>query len=200
MKTMQLQDNDGERGDALTSAELSALLAALGKARSREIFRQLFDHFGPRLKSYFLKGGVNNELSEELVQETFVVVWRKAELYDQTKATASTWIYTIARNLRIDRFRKEKRYLYKDEQFFVTELVENETQLVTQHQNELSERVQSALPLLPAEQASVIKLAFFEDASHSKIAQKLELPLGTVKSRMRLALARLRKLLEGMDL
>lgn len=196
---MQLQNNDGDRGNTLTSAELSALLDSLGKVRSRDVFRQLFDYFAPRLKSYFLKGGATSELSEELVQETFVVVWRKAELYDKNKATASTWIYTIARNLRIDRFRKEKRYLYKDEQFFATELVEEDTQLEAQHQNEISERVQTVLPLLPTEQATVIKLAFFEDASHSKIAQTLELPLGTVKSRMRLALARLRKLLEGME-
>lgn len=199
MITMQLQNNDGDRGNTLTSAELSALLDSLGKVRSREVFRQLFDYFAPRLKSYFLKGGATGELSEELVQETFVVVWRKAELYDKSKATASTWIYTIARNLRIDRFRKEKRYLYKDEQFFAAELVEEDTQLEAQYQNEINERVQTVLPLLPTEQAIVIKLAFFEDASHSKIAQTLELPLGTVKSRMRLALARLRKLLEGME-
>ncbi|SFK25780.1 RNA polymerase sigma-70 factor, ECF subfamily [Pseudovibrio ascidiaceicola] len=197
---MQLQNNDGESENILTSADLSALLQSLGRERSREIFRQLFEFFAPRLKTYFLKGGATSELSEELVQETFVIVWRKAEMFDSRKASASTWIYTIARNLRIDRFRKERRYLYKDDQFFANELVGEETQLDDHYQSQLSERVKKALPLLPAEQSTIIKLAFYEDASHSKIAQYLELPLGTVKSRMRLALARLRKLLEGVDL
>ncbi|MGH0001492.1 sigma-70 family RNA polymerase sigma factor [Pseudovibrio ascidiaceicola] len=200
MITMQLQNNDGESENSLTSADLSALLLSLGQERSREIFRQLFEFFAPRLKTYFLKGGATSELSEELVQETFVIVWRKAEMFDSRKASASTWIYTIARNLRIDRFRKERRYLYKDDQFFANELVGEETQIDDHHQSQLSERVKKALPLLPAEQSTIIKLAFYEDASHSKIAQYLELPLGTVKSRMRLALARLRKLLEGVDL
>ncbi|MES0870809.1 sigma-70 family RNA polymerase sigma factor [Pseudovibrio sp. SCP19] len=197
---MQLKSNDGESENCLTSAELSAMLQSLGKQRSRDVFRQLFEFFAPRLKTYFLKGGATAELSEELIQETFVIVWRKAELFDSRKASASTWIYTIARNLRIDRFRKERRYLYKDDQFFANELVGEGSQLDDHHQSQLSEQVEKVLPLLPAEQSQIIKLAFYEDASHSKIAQHLELPLGTVKSRMRLALARLRKLLEGVEL
>ncbi|AEV39018.1 RNA polymerase sigma factor RpoE [Pseudovibrio sp. FO-BEG1] len=197
---MQLKSNDGESENCLTSAELSALLQSLGEHRSRDVFRQLFEFFAPRLKTYFLKGGATAELSEELIQETFVIVWRKAEMFDSRKASASTWIYTIARNLRIDRFRKERRYLYKDDQFFANELVGEGSQLDDHHQSQLSEQVEKVLPLLPAEQSKIIKLAFYEDASHSKIAQHLELPLGTVKSRMRLALARLRKLLEGVEL
>ena len=197
---MQLKSNDGESENCLTSAELSALLQSLGEHRSRDVFKQLFEFFAPRLKTYFLKGGATAELSEELIQETFVIVWRKAEMFDSRKASASTWIYTIARNLRIDRFRKERRYLYKDDQFFANELVGEGSQLDDHHQLQLSEQVEKVLPLLPAEQSKIIKLAFYEDASHSKIAQHLELPLGTVKSRMRLALARLRKLLEGVEL
>ncbi|EEA95940.1 sigma-70 family RNA polymerase sigma factor [Pseudovibrio sp. JE062] len=197
---MQLKSNDGESENCLTSAELSGLLQSLGEHRSRDVFRQLFEFFAPRLKTYFLKGGATAELSEELIQETFVIVWRKAEMFDSRKASASTWIYTIARNLRIDRFRKERRYLYKDDQFFANELVGEGSQLDDHHQSQLSEQVEKVLPLLPAEQSKIIKLAFYEDASHSKIAQHLELPLGTVKSRMRLALARLRKLLEGVEL
>ncbi|MFS8182759.1 sigma-70 family RNA polymerase sigma factor [Pseudovibrio denitrificans] len=197
---MQLKSNDGDSENCLTSAELSALLQSLGEQRSRDVFRQLFEFFAPRLKTYFLKGGATAELSEELIQETFVIVWRKAEMFDSRKASASTWIYTIARNLRIDRFRKERRYLYKDDHFFANELVGEGSQLDDHHQSQLSEQVEKVLPLLPAEQSKIIKLAFYEDASHSKIAQHLELPLGTVKSRMRLALARLRKLLEGMEL
>ncbi|WP_208990191.1 sigma-70 family RNA polymerase sigma factor [Pseudovibrio brasiliensis] len=200
MVTMQLKSNDGESENCLTSAELSGLLQSLGEHRSRDVFRQLFEFFAPRLKTYFLKGGATAELSEELIQETFVIVWRKAEMFDSRKASASTWIYTIARNLRIDRFRKERRYLYKDDQFFANELVGEGSQLDDHHQSQLSEQVEKVLPLLPAEQSKIIKLAFYEDASHSKIAQHLELPLGTVKSRMRLALARLRKLLEGVEL
>ncbi|WP_208979495.1 sigma-70 family RNA polymerase sigma factor [Pseudovibrio axinellae] len=175
------------------------LLQSFGKTRSKEVFRQLFIFFAPRLKNYFLKGGASLELADELIQETFVIIWRKAELYDERKASASTWIYTIARNLRIDHFRKERRYLYKDDRFFSKELVVDETQFESHHQAQLSERVQKALPLLPAEQSKIIKLAFYEDASHSKIAQYLQLPLGTVKSRMRLALVRLRKLLKGVE-
>ncbi len=197
---MQLKNNDGESESILSSKELSALLGSLGANRSRDVFHQLFEFFAPRLKTYFLKGGATIELSEELIQETFVIVWRKADLYDVSKASASTWIFTIARNLRIDRFRKESRYLYKDDHYFANELVGDSTQLDDHHQSQLSERIAEVLPLLPTEQATIIKLSFYEDASHSKIAQHLELPLGTVKSRMRLALARLKKLLEGVEL
>ena len=183
----------------MTSSQLSAMLVTLGQDRDRGAFRHLFDHFSPRLKSFFLKAGTNPQMAEELVQETFAQIWRKAHLYDSSKAAASTWIFTIARNQRIDRLRSEKTFVYKDQDFFASQLVSEEEQTRDVHRSELVERVSKALSLLPANQAEIVNLAFYEDATHADIARKLSLPLGTVKSRMRLAFGRLRKILSEVE-
>ncbi|WP_208976463.1 sigma-70 family RNA polymerase sigma factor [Polycladidibacter hongkongensis] len=172
-------------------------LVEVGSNKCRDAFRELFDHFAPRLKSFYLKGGSEEAAAEELVQETFVLIWRKAALYDPQKAAASTWIYTIARNLRIDRLRKEKAMIYKEEEFFATKLTTHETQTDVTYQNQMNTQLAQAIAKLPAPQAQVITLAFFEEATHSDIAKRLALPLGTVKSRLRLAFTRLAEMLEG---
>ncbi|SNY94239.1 RNA polymerase sigma-70 factor, ECF subfamily [Cohaesibacter sp. ES.047] len=183
----------------MTAGQLSALLVSLGDQRDRLAFRQLFDHFAPRLKSYYMKAGTNPQMSEELVQETFAQIWRKAHLYDPAKAAASTWIFTIARNQRIDRLRSEKSFVFKDQDYFASKLVTEEEQSRDVYRNELADRVSKALTLLPSNQAEIVNMAFFEDATHADIAQRLKLPLGTVKSRMRLAFGRLRKLLAEVE-
>nr|WP_321456428.1 sigma-70 family RNA polymerase sigma factor [uncultured Cohaesibacter sp.] len=183
----------------MTAGQLSAMLVALGDNHDRHAFRQLFDHFAPRLKSFFLKAGTNPQMAEELVQETFTQIWRKAHLYQPDKAAASTWIFTIARNQRIDRLRSEKSFVYKDEAFFASHLVSDEQQTTEVNRGELVDRVSKALALLPGNQAEIVSMAFYDEATHAEIAQRLSLPLGTVKSRMRLAFGRLRKILSEVE-
>ncbi|MCV6548282.1 MAG: sigma-70 family RNA polymerase sigma factor [Cohaesibacter sp.] len=196
---MQLTVGILEKGRVLATEDLNKLLVTLGRDRCKACFRTLFEHFAPRLKSFFLKVGTNEEVAEELIQETFVQIWRKSHLYDPSKAAASTWIFTIARNRRIDRFRSEKSFVYRDDQYFADMLVMEEQQIDDVYRGELNEKIKDAIGLLSANQAEVVRLSFFDDISHREIAQKLSLPLGTVKSRLRLAFKHLRTILKEMD-
>jgi RNA polymerase sigma-70 factor (ECF subfamily) len=154
-------------------------------------FTSLFGHFAPRLKNYLMKQGSTDNQAEELVQETMLNIWRKAKQFDPTKASASTWIYTIARNLKIDAFRRNKRPTINIED--VAEPVDSSDGAdkkvdLTHRQG----RIASALEILPPDQARVVKMSFYEDKSHGEISIELNIPLGTVKSRMRLAFERIR--------
>lgn len=169
---------------------LTADLLAVASAADRAAFGRLFEHYAPRLKRYMLKLGAEASLAEELAQEAMVAVWRKARLFDPAKAAASTWVFTIARNLRIDAARRNRKpELDANEPMLVPEPPMAGDRLV--EQSEQASIVQAALKTLPAEQAAVINLSFYEDLTHSEIAAKLEIPLGTVKSRMRLAFRRI---------
>lgn len=162
--------------------------------RDREAFACAFDYYAPRLKSFMMKSGAAPDRAEELAQETMVTIWRKAALFDPQKASAAAWIYTIARNLRIDGLRRERRgdrlAVVLDEPP-AEEPQPDAILTMTQTAHAMRDAVQT----LPPDQAEVIKLSFFEDMPHSDIAAALGLPLGTVKSRVRLALQRLRTLL-----
>jgi RNA polymerase sigma-70 factor (ECF subfamily) len=165
-------------------------IRAIAARADREAFARLFGHFAPRLKSYMLRLGASPARAEELAQETLLAVWRKAGAFDPTKAAASTWIFTIARNLRIDALRRERR---PDPVPDPSELPDDVTMPDAAMATTQSEgRVRHALMNLPAEQAEVLRLSFFSDKAHSEIAAELGLPLGTVKSRIRMALNRLR--------
>jgi RNA polymerase sigma-70 factor, ECF subfamily len=175
-------------GDA---ARWNAAVRAVAAARDRQAFQALFDHFAPRVKGYLMRLGAGNAVAEDLAQEAMLAVWRKAALFDPAKASASTWIFTIARNLRIDVLRKERR----------PELDPNDPSLLPEAAREADEtidwshaedRLRSALADLPRDQAQIIELSFLAEKPHSLIAVELGLPLGTVKSRIRLAMARLR--------
>lgn len=173
-----------------------AMITAIAARADREAFARLFDHFAPRVKSYLLRLGAGPDLAEDLAQETLLSVWRKAGSYDPAKAAASTWIFTIARNLRIDRIRRERHPDQLDDPAYQSEapeLPDASTLIAERHT-----RVAAALAALPSEQAEVIRLSFFSDKPHSEIAGDLGLPLGTVKSRVRLAMARLRALLDEL--
>ncbi|MTI16289.1 sigma-70 family RNA polymerase sigma factor [Rhodobacteraceae bacterium RKSG542] len=183
----------------LDPRKLSAHLVSVGECSDRSAFKALFDHFAPRLKSFYIRSGSSEPFAEELVQETFMSIWRKAGLYDPAKAAASTWIFTIARNLRIDRLRKEGRFVQKEEFFFEQAMVEEGDQEAYVDQGVIGEAVEVALTQLPSNQAEVIKLSFYEHATHAEIASRLQLPLGTVKSRLRLAFGRLRTLLADLE-
>jgi RNA polymerase sigma-70 factor (ECF subfamily) len=177
--------------------DYSALIVAVAARQDRAAFSILFSHFAPRVKSYLLRLGAAAELAEELAQEALLTVWRRAVSYDPAKAAASTWIFTIARNLRIDALRRERRPELLEDPVFApdTPAAPDQATLAAQQESRIAEAVRT----LPAEQAEVIRLAFFSDKPHSEIAELLRLPLGTVKSRVRLAMTRLRALLDDFQ-
>lgn len=178
-------------GESLSSDELSDLLHAVSVERDRGAFARLFSHFAPRLKAFGLRQGADLAAAEELVQETMLTVWRKAATFDRSMASPTTWIFTIVRNKRIDLFRRENRAeVAADEDLDAPSDDTPADELYGMVRS--GEAIQQALTMLPEDQLAVLKKAFFEDKSHSVIATEMQLPLGTVKSRIRLALARLR--------
>ena len=162
-----------------------------------EAFRQLFDAFAPRLKSYMMRQGADPMTAEELAQETLLTVWRKAGLYSDEKGSATTWIYTIARNLRIDRLRREVPWQALPEGHDETQS-DDPTPDEALAEEERRQRIQAALGELPPDQYEVVALAFIDGLSHNEIAERLSLPLGTVKSRMRLAYQKMRAAVEDL--
>lgn len=175
------------------------LLSAVGQQRDRDAFITLFNHFAPRLKSFLMKKGATPDHAEELTQETMLTVWNKAAGYDPKQAGASTWIFTIARNKRIDSLRKNSRVEFDsgDPAFVPDDMGPAPDRQVID--SDRTEQVAAALKTLPPEQADLIRKAYFEDKTHYEIASEIKIPLGTVKSRLRLALERLHRQL-GQDL
>src|SRR5215212_5960972 len=163
----------------------------------REAFRSLFEHFAPRVKGLMLKAGANSDDAEEIAQETLLAVWRKAAQFDPVSAGASAWIYTIARNLRIDSVRRVARTGTVDHEAELDYLVDPaEPADDVMARNDEAGRIASALSSLSEEQSMAIRLSFIEERPHPEIADVLGIPLGTVKSRIRLAMNRLRALLD----
>jgi len=158
---------------------------------SREAFAELFAFFAPRLKAYMLRLGAAEPEAEELTQDVMMTVWRKAGMYDRKQASVSTWIFRVARNRRIDvQRRTSKPPLEPDEPMLRPAEAEQPDSAVFRMQME--EQVRAQLATLPDEQLALLRAAFYDGLSHSEIALSHGLPLGTVKSRIRLALARLR--------
>lgn len=169
------------------------LLVQVGARHDRDAFIRLFSYFAPRVKSYMLKHGAPEAAAEEIVQNTFVTVWEKAASFDPKKAAASTWIFTIARNKRIDALRREK-FVEVNSEDAALENAAYETEEQYADQQDI-DRLENALAELPREQQELLRMSFFEDKSHQKIASETHLPLGTVKSRLRAAMERLRSLM-----
>lgn len=181
----------------LAAPEAAGLIRQIAETSDRRAFACLFAYYYPRVKAYLLRGGSPSGVAEELAQETMLRVWRRAEKFDPAVATASTWIFVIARNLRIDRLRGERLVETGDPD--PSEAPEEPpTGEMMAIATERHERVRSALAALSAEQLRIVELFFFEDLPHSEIAQRLGVPLGTVKSRIRLAVQRLRSHLEDL--
>ena len=174
-------------------------LQRVAASGDRQAFAELFDHFAPLLKAFALStpGMASNALAEELVQEVMLKVWKRASTFDASKAAASTWIYTLARNCRVDLLRRRNRLREEvdvDELWdFGTEADAPEAEL---HRTRSEVDVRASLSTLPAEQRQVIAKVYMEGKSHSEVAEELGLPLGTVKSRIRLALSKLEVLLQ----
>lgn len=167
------------------------LLVQVGVRQDRGAFRALFEHYAPRLKSYLIKNGATESAAEEIVQNTFVTVWEKAAQYDPKKSAASTWIFTIARNRRIDALRREK-YIEIDSDNPALQLAASDAPDDAYADAATVEKLRAAIETLPADQAALLRMAFFEDKTHQAIADETRIPLGTVKSRLRLAVEKLR--------
>lgn len=167
------------------------LLVRVGRDRDKSAFAELFDYFAPRVKSFLLRFGTDMSLAEEIAQEAMIMVWRRAETYDPQQSAASTWIFTIARNKRIDRLRRENRPLpdMTDPAVMPESIETGEIQVARMQQEK---KIRHALKNLPEEQAKMIFSAYYEEKSHREIAEESGVALGTVKSRIRLALNRMR--------
>jgi RNA polymerase sigma-70 factor (ECF subfamily) len=175
--------------------ELARYVIAVATNRDRNAFAALFRHFGPRLKTFFMRGSMSSGLAEDLVQETMLSVWRKASYFDPGRAGVATWVFTIARNLRIDHLRRQRNPAdlppdpEEEPQTLEDALLGAERDL----------RVRKALSGLSPDQQTIIRLAYYSEKSQTEIASELGIPLGTVKSRARLAMNRLRALLEDEE-
>ncbi len=178
-----------------TQQSLSQMLTAVGQSKDIEAFESLFRHYGPRVRAYMAKLARDGQAAEELMQETMLAVWNKAHQFDPARGNVSSWIFTIARNLRIDSYRKDKRPTFdpSDPAFVPDDVPPADVEFEGRQQ---ADRLHRAMETLPSEQLELLKLAFFNEESHSTIAAKLGLPMGTVKSRIRLAFAKLRAALE----
>jgi RNA polymerase sigma-70 factor (ECF subfamily) len=189
--------NETPNGATPDAARWAALIEAVAARRDREAFATLFEYFAPRIKTFMRRSGASEQGADELAQETLLAVWSKAALFDPGSVGATAWIFTIARNLRIDTFRREKRtgmdYTVEiDAEFHVDDGPQPDARLAA---SQTESRVRDALAVLSEDQLRVVELSFFEEKAHAEIAQTLGIPLGTVKSRLRLAMNRLRGLL-----
>ncbi len=168
-----------------------ALLTRIA-AGDREAFALFFERYAARVKSYLVRLGARGAQAEDLAQDAMVAVWRRAASFDGAKAKASTWMFVIARNAWIDRLRREKvEFAYRG-YIQAPEQSSDEPPDEAAARVQTEEQIRAALDLLSEEQRQVVQLAFYEDSPHSEIAERLDLPLGTVKSRLRLALGKLR--------
>jgi RNA polymerase sigma-70 factor (ECF subfamily) len=177
----------------------------IAAGQDREAFALLFSHFAPRIKTFMIRAGMPAATAEELAQETMLTVWRKAAVFDPRVAAASTWIFTIARNLRIDHLRRARDRVTGGDIAAggaaggaagaagaaeeADTAPDGEAVLFASERDSI---LRGALETLSREQAQVLQLSFFGDMPHGEIAARLGIPLGTVKSRLRLGLGRLR--------
>ena len=158
--------------------------------RDQQAFAELFSYFAPRVKAFLIKSGANPGLAEECTQEVMATLWHKAHLFDPSRAGVSTWIFTIARNKKIDALRKQRRPEPEDLAWGPEAEPEAADVLALQQE---TKNLSEAITRLPEQQRDLIKRAYYGDLSHSEIAAETGLPLGTIKSRLRLALVKLRQ-------
>jgi len=179
----------GAEAKIVTRETYVAHMERIRAHRDQAAFAELFRYFAPRVKAFLMKSGAGEALAEECTQEVMATLWHKAELFDPSRASVATWIFTIARNRKIDALRKQRRP-EPEELTWGPEAEPAQDDIVALQQE--SEQLREAIAALPAKQRELIERAYFGDLSHSEIAAETGLPLGTIKSRIRLALDRLR--------
>lgn len=170
-------------------------IAAIATHRDRDAFMRIYDHFWPRLVSDLARLGVAEGQAQELAQEALFKLWQRPDLFDPTHAALSTWIFRVARNLWIDGVRRDQRFAEADDAMALLEALPADPGDEARQQQETEERLAAALAALPPDQATVIRLSYYEARTQHDIATALGLPLGTVKSKIRLAFAKLRQAL-----
>jgi RNA polymerase sigma-70 factor (ECF subfamily) len=180
------------------NTDFADLVEKIAASADKAAFTRLFAYYAPRVKGYLLRLGMSQAEAEEVAQEVMVAVWRKAASFDRRQASVATWIFRIARNRRIDAFRRDQRaVLDARDPIFQPEPARGADQLAEASEREAQLRI--AVAELPPEQRDLVRVAFYEDLSHSQVAERTGLPLGTVKSRLRLAFAKLKLRLADGD-
>lgn len=173
-------------------ADWSAKILSVRDTRDEGAFAELFAHFAPRIKGFLIKSGASAQMAEECAQEAMVTLWNKAHLFDPSRASAATWIFTIARNKKIDAFRRAARPEPEDLPWGPEPEPEAADAMALQQE---TQKLAKAIEELPQKQRDIVRRAYFGDLSHAELAEETGLPLGTIKSRIRLALTRLRQTL-----
>jgi RNA polymerase sigma-70 factor (ECF subfamily) len=192
MKTRNIK---ADTFSANNDEDLTLCVELIGKNQDKLAFNSIFRYFAPRLKSFLVKAGSTDTQAEEVIQEVMIAVWTKSSTYDSNKSSVSTWIYTIARNKRIDKIRKEKRH-YLSESDEGLEIPVDSTQEKEIFSAQVSNSLKKYMSNLPEEQSKLLRLSYFYNKTHADISEELKIPLGTVKSRIRLALTKMRHLVE----
>ena len=177
----------------MEKSKLNNLMNRIQKNRDEMAFSEIFDFFAPKINAYFIQNRIKIESSEELTQEVLSTVWVKSNLYDSTKSALSTWIFTIARNKKIDFFRKNSKINFKEED--IRDFLYQDREIDLIEENESKKQIERINNELDEQQKIMIKMNFFENKSHKKIAAELEIPLGTVKSRIRHILTKMQEFL-----
>lgn len=174
-----------------SEAERSELIQAIAKAQDRSAFIALFEFYAPRIKAQAMRFGVDPGVAEDIAQDALLSVWQRASQFDPERGSASAWIFTIATNVRIDRARREKRIAAAAQ----SDMQDASTTASTADGELDVDRLHGLLMALPSDQRRIIELSFYSEVSHGEIASRLNIPLGTVKSRIRLAIVKLRQAL-----
>ena len=177
----------------MNKTELLSLIDKISSDRDEIAFSSLFDFIAPKINAYYLQNGLSKDNSEELTQEVMSTIWLKSYQYDPAKSAVSTWVYTIARNKKVDFLRKKSGKDMNEED--VREFLYTENMLDSISEGEIKDQIDKISKELTEDQRKMIKMSFFENKSHKKIAEELEIPLGTVKSRIRHILIKMQKLL-----
>jgi RNA polymerase sigma-70 factor (ECF subfamily) len=195
-KAKRVFDHTVRTADPVQRELHADLMTAIAERRCRKAFAEMFSFYAPRVKAFMLRLGAADAEAEELAQEVMITVWQKAGMYDRAQASVSTWIFRIARNRRIDAQRRQRRpELNGDDPMLQPPEIEMPDETVSRDQ--LDTVVRERLTCLPQDQLILIQAAFYDGLSHSEIARMFNLPLGTVKSRIRLAFMRLKGELQG---
>ena len=178
----------------MEKSNFNNLMKRIQKDRDEMAFSEIFDFFAPKINAYFIQNGIKFESSEELTQEVLSTLWVKSNLYDSNKSALPTWIFTIARNKKIDFFRKNSNLNFKEED--IREFLYHDREVNLIEENEAKKQMERINNELDEQQKIMIKMNFFENKSHKKIADELEIPLGTVKSRIRHILVKMQEFLK----
>ncbi len=169
----------------------STQMAAVSLQRDRASFMRIYDHFAPRLQRYLRNLGVPDSMADELVQEALLTLWRKAAMFDPARASLSTWLYRVARNLYIDHVRKEPHWLPVQDGLDRLDLAESDRHDSQPESSVDQDILKQAIDRLPPVQAKLVRMCYLESKSHSEISIELDMPLGSVKSSLRRAFAKL---------